>query len=109
MTYIDETVLGALLPRPEDSHKGTFGTLTMLCGSPRMPGAARLAAAAALRSGVGLLRVAAEGSLRAVLQTCLAEPVWLDPSEISDGKSTAFLAGCGLGRSSDGLLKNLLH
>ena len=105
--FLDASVLERLLPRPEDSHKGTFGTLTMLCGSALMPGAARLAASAALRSGVGLVRIAAPSSVRAVLQPSLPEPVWTDPESASDGTSTAFLAGCGLGRSSDGLLRAL--
>ena len=105
---IDASVLRRLLPRPDESHKGTFGTLTMLCGSALMPGAARLAAAAALRSGVGLVRIAAPAPVRAVLQSALPEPVWTEPASAADGQSTAFLAGCGLGRSSDGLLRDLL-
>lgn len=105
---ITPSVLERLLPRPEDSHKGTFGMLTMLCGSPMMPGAAALAAYGALRSGVGLVRIACPAEVRTVLQARLAEPVWIQPESCADGKSTAFLAGCGLGRSSDGLLRSLL-
>jgi len=105
---IGPSVLRSLLPRPDDSHKGTFGTLTMLCGSAMMPGAARLAASAALRSGAGLVRLAVPASVRPALQACLAEPVWLEPEACADGKSTAFLAGCGLGRSSDALLRSLI-
>lgn len=105
---LDGSVLKKLLPRPEDSHKGTFGKLTMLCGSPMMPGAARLAATAALRSGVGLVRIAAPASVRPVLQTALPEPVWTEPESAAEATGDAFLAGCGLGRGSDALLRTLL-
>lgn len=105
---IDETVLRLLRPRPADSHKGTFGTLVALCGSPRMPGAAYLAACGALRSGVGLLKIAAEPDVMRILQTRLAEPVWIEPSALPDPDATAFLCGCGLGREQDALLDKLL-
>ena len=105
---IDEGVLRRLLPRPSDSHKGTFGTLVALCGSQNMPGAAYLAACGALRSGVGLLKIAAEPEVKRILQTRLAEPVWLDKSALPDPNATAFLCGCGLGRETDELLGDLL-
>jgi NAD(P)H-hydrate epimerase len=44
-----------LLPRREDAHKGTYGHALLVCGSKGMPGAAVLAAGAALRSGCGLV------------------------------------------------------
>lgn len=105
---IDVKILERLLPRGEDSHKGSFGTLAMLCGCEHMPGAAYLAALGALRSGVGLLAVAAEGHLRTVLQCRLGEPVWLSTDALPHPSDTAFLCGCGLGRTRDELLKTLL-
>lgn len=108
MERIQNDVLDRLIPRCRDSHKGTYGTLGMLCGCDRMPGAAFLAAGGALRSGVGLLKVAAEGACRQVLQTKLAEPVWIEPCEIGKTAMTAFLCGCGLGRTRDGELAELL-
>ena len=105
---IEESVLRNLLPRPADSHKGTFGTLVALCGSQKMPGAAYLSACGALRSGVGLLKIAAESELTRILQTRLAEPVWLDLSSLPDSNATAFLCGCGIGREKDALLGDLL-
>ena len=107
-TEIGIDILQKLLPRAEDSHKGSFGTLCMLCGCDRMPGAAFLAASGALRSGVGLLEIAADGSLRSVLQARLAEPVWLSLDSLPDMRSTAFLCGCGLGRERDTFLETLL-
>jgi NAD(P)H-hydrate epimerase len=44
--------------RPPAGHKGSFGHLAVVAGSPGKSGAAVLAARAALRSGVGLVTVA---------------------------------------------------
>ncbi len=49
-------------PRPRDAHKGTYGHLLVVAGSLGKSGAAALAAAAALRSGVGLVTVATPAS-----------------------------------------------
>jgi len=45
-------------PRPEHSHKGTFGTVIVIGGSQTMIGAPALCARAALRCGAGLVKVA---------------------------------------------------
>ncbi len=45
-------------PRARDAHKGQFGHLLLIGGNLGMAGAARLAAEAALRCGVGLVSVA---------------------------------------------------
>lgn len=51
------------LPRREhDAHKGNFGRVLIVAGSRGMAGAAVLATGACLRSGVGLLTVAAPAS-----------------------------------------------
>ena len=42
--------------RPRNSHKGTYGTALLFCGSYGMCGAEILSAKAALRSGVGIVK-----------------------------------------------------
>ena len=44
-------------PRPVDGHKGTFGTVVVVGGSPTMIGAPAMTASAALRSGCGLVKL----------------------------------------------------
>lgn len=65
-----------LLPaRPAQSHKGTFGRLFILAGSPGMSGAAVLAAEAALRGGAGLVYLGAAPELRPLLEAKLKEVI----------------------------------
>ena len=64
------------LPKREpDSHKGTYGRILLVAGSPAMPGAAVLAARAALRSGAGLVTVAFAGSLTATFTAAVPEAI----------------------------------
>jgi hydroxyethylthiazole kinase-like uncharacterized protein yjeF len=53
--------------RPPDGHKGTFGRVLIIAGSPGMSGAACLSATAALRSGAGLVTVAVPESIQPVV------------------------------------------
>lgn len=64
-----------LLPRKKRSDKSAYGHALIVAGSRRMTGAAVLAATAALRSGAGLVTVAAPEGIVPVLQKKL-------PSEI---------------------------
>jgi hydroxyethylthiazole kinase-like uncharacterized protein yjeF len=56
-----------LSPRPRDAHKGLFGHLLIVGGSRGMSGAPTMAAKAALRSGVGLVTVAAPSSVQPII------------------------------------------
>ncbi len=57
-------VQGLLPQRPPTAHKGTCGSVLVLGGSRRYPGAPFLAAEAALRVGAGLAVVACPGEIR---------------------------------------------
>ncbi len=59
-TLIDPAEVRAVLPRRRrGAHKGEHGHVLLVGGGPGMPGAARLAGEAALRSGAGLVTVLA--------------------------------------------------
>lgn len=64
----ESDVRGRLPERRADSHKGSFGHVLVVAGSPGKTGAAALVARAALRSGAGLVTVATRpGCLPAVM------------------------------------------
>jgi NAD(P)H-hydrate epimerase len=52
-----------------EAHKGTFGTVIVVGGSQTMIGAPALAAAAALRGGAGLVKVATKASILSAVLT----------------------------------------
>lgn len=92
-----------LTPRPAVSHKSSAGRLLIHAGSVGMAGAAALAAEAAFRAGVGLVRIASPAANREVLQATVREATFLDADDVGDADVAtmhALLAGPGLGTSS---------
>jgi len=70
--------LAALLPRRnQDSHKGTYGHIGLIAGSPGKTGSAALAARAALRTGAGLVTIATPRSGQSSLDAKLFEAMTL--------------------------------
>ena len=65
--------LNDLLKRPVSSHKGNYGHLFILGGSPGKTGAALLAAKGAIRSGCGLVSICAPSGLNGIYESALAE------------------------------------
>lgn len=90
-----------------NSHKGTYGTVAMYCGSDNMIGAAYFAASSALRCGVGLVKICSERSALIKLQQKLFEPVFC---ELSDHvvPADSYLIGCGIGKSMNDYIENIL-
>ncbi len=95
---------GRLAPRAKDSHKGSFGTVMIVGGSPGMEGAALLAARGAQSAGAGKVIAAApqgrpfDPGQPQLMSRCLG----LSPSGVEGafaGMSVVAL-GCGLGRST---------
>lgn len=75
-----------LLPRRErGAHKGDCGKLLIIAGSRGMSGAARLVALAALRSGVGLVKVACPASVRAEVAAAAPELMTIALPETEHG------------------------
>lgn len=72
-----EMVRGWLPPRPPDAHKGTFGRALIVAGSANYTGAARLAGAAAVRAGAGLVTVALPASIHGAVAATLSEATYL--------------------------------
>ena len=91
--------------RPDDGHKGTFGTVVVLAGSTAMPGAAALCCRAAFRAGAGLVKLAAPRGVWPVVQTQLASVTMLEVGALGsldwEKTGTVLAAGPGLGDSSD--------
>lgn len=82
----DAAVAPAFPPRPPAARKHRLGRLLLVAGSRRMPGAAALAAAGALRAGVGLLTVA---STREALDALPPEAMRLPLPAGPEGKIAA--------------------
>jgi len=113
-----------LPPRPRNAHKGTFGKILAVAGSRNYTGAAFLAAAAAMRTGAGLVTLAVPASLQPAISSRLAEATFLPIPEDGSGITlqagriiagrladyTVLLLGCGLGQSpgAEKLVKDLL-
>lgn len=80
--------LRAAVPRrPDDGNKGTFGRAVVAGGSRRYPGAVRLSAEAAARSGCGVVTIAAPESVQPLL-VGLPDPTH-EPLPDAEGHLTA--------------------
>ncbi len=110
-----------LKPRPADSHKGLFGTVTVIGGGDGMIGAAILAGRAALKMGAGCVHVglladkmplvdmrmpelmihSAGDTLKRVTHPTLSqvERVSLPSGRGTEGEASVLVVGCGLGKS----------
>ncbi len=86
ITLLTPDAIRSWLPaRRASSHKGTFGHAGLIAGSPGKSGAALLAAVAALRTGAGLVTVAAPAGVQARLDARAMEVMTLPLPETKDG------------------------
>jgi len=89
------------LPRREpDTHKNAVGALLLVAGHSGMAGAAILAARAALRTGVGFVRIASPPENRGILQQSVPEAVYVDATDhgaLTDAVSASRALGIGPG------------
>ena len=99
--------------RPQQSHKGTFGTVLVVAGTRNMSGAAYFAAKSAMRMGAGLVKIMTHEDNRVILQTQLPEAVLVtyDEQMMQDeyeverftheiSEADVVIAGPGLGKSN---------
>ncbi|MEI6127131.1 MAG: NAD(P)H-hydrate epimerase, partial [Pseudomonadota bacterium] len=71
---VDEPLLrGAISGRNPDSHKGSYGHVLILAGSPGKTGAAAMTARAAMRAGAGLVTLGVPRTLNPILEVKLTE------------------------------------
>ncbi len=91
-----------LAPRPRAGHKGTFGHVLVIGGSPGKTGAAAMTGMAALRGGAGLVTVASSeealGEIGAHAPELMTEelPEYGHFRDLAAGK-TVFAVGPGMG------------
>ena len=114
--------LPTLPARPDDSHKGSFGSVLIVAGSRGMSGAAALAGLGALRGGAGLVTVAVPVGVQSIVAAL--EPSYLTVGLEEDAAGrfgsqaaaevlnlskqvTAVAIGPGWGKSAD--LMDLAH
>ena len=112
-------------PRKNYSNKGTYGYTALIGGSERYSGAVRLAgyASAAMRSGAGVVKLAAPKNLGSVIMSEILESTYFPLSEkegavvfeereiaelISNVKTVAFGMGIGTSEGAADILKYLL-
>jgi hydroxyethylthiazole kinase-like uncharacterized protein yjeF len=99
--------------RPDDGHKGTFGTVVVVAGSRGLTGAAYLSATAGVRAGAGLVRLLVAEGIYPILAVKCTEamatplpeqapgalgPTALEAVEEHLQAARAVLLGPGLGR-----------
>lgn len=116
--YLADNIDGALTPRVESGHKGTFGTVGVVISSNGMLGAGMLAAKAAYRAGCGLVKIFCPTKYTGFFNVSIPEAVAVPykPDDVlgafesfADGVDT-ILIGPGLREDSVGrlLVKQIL-
>lgn len=105
--YEEEDVAALYPPRPRNSHKGTFGTACLVCGSAQYTGSAVLAVAAALRSGCGYVKAVCPEEVRAAISPNYPQTVFSPQCDLNSA-AIAIGMGCGISRSLHEHIASLL-
>ncbi len=117
---IDKNLVKSTIKRRSaDSDKTTIGSLLSICGSYGMAGAAIMSSKAALRCGIGLLKLCIPRSVYPIIAVTVPEAVFYPVEDIAidgfdfESKSKycgAALIGCGLSINSEtrALVKNVI-
>ncbi|MCR5799931.1 MAG: NAD(P)H-hydrate dehydratase [Lachnospiraceae bacterium] len=105
ITALEENDMTAMLPgRVKDSNKSTYGKLLVVAGSDNMPGASLLCSRAAMKAGVGMVKLftsatAAKTVIAAMPEIMTSDYDKEDVSAAFDW-SDALVIGPGLGRDT---------
>jgi hydroxyethylthiazole kinase-like uncharacterized protein yjeF len=102
------SLLGILGRRALDAHKGDFGHLLVVAGSPGKAGAAAMTAKSALRTGSGLVSVGTPSGIVPIIQQQVFESMCIPVAESIDGtiglggeiellKAAAKMSACAIG------------
>ena len=105
--YTDEDIALFYPSRPRNSHKGTFGTATLVCGSGNYIGAAIMSVAAALRSGCGYVKAVCPEEVRPAIASSCPQAVLQSGFDLTSS-AIAFGMGCGVSEEVYGSLCTLL-
>lgn len=92
--YGDDDIKKFFPKRPRNSHKGTFGTATVMCGSPQYIGSAVLAVSAALVSGCGYVKAVCPDEVREAIASGYPQTVFSPQCDLNS-KAVAIGMGCG--------------
>ena len=101
--------------RPEDIHKGQCGRVVIVAGSVGMAGAAVLSARGALKSGAGLVKIAAPYEIFNILQTAVPQATCADVSKaftqgiLDNCNAVAIGPGLGVDESKYLLIEEILR
>lgn len=114
-TY-DEPISELMPERPAFGHKGTFGKVLLIAGSPGMSGACELSGRACFYCGTGMVKILTHEKNAAILQSNIPEAI-LETYDALDGLSEKLAAamdwadcivmGPGIGKSK--IVTQMLH
>lgn len=111
-SVIDKSKVVRTLPeRDPFAHKGSSGKGLIVAGSEQMSGAAFFAAKAALRSGIGLLKLCVPESARQAVAAQLPETMFMPRAQLDFEGTSGIAVGPGLGRDPDqaGLVRRAIE
>lgn len=102
-----------LPPRPFDMHKGMCGRVGIIAGSLGLTGAARLASAAAVAAGAGLVTLYAKEDVQSVLAASCIPEVMVKPirsyRDALDEPMDVLAIGPGLGHAAQSEITSLVQ